>query len=56
MEVFKHGNMYSYGVLLLEMFIGKRPTDDMFSGNVNFPSFERMAFPGQIMEIADPNL
>lgn len=56
MEVSKYGDMYSYGVLLLETFSGKRPTDVMFGGDVNLPSFARMAFPGRIMEIADPNL
>lgn len=27
--------MYSYGILLLEMFTSKRPTDDMFKGEMS---------------------
>ena len=28
------GDIYNYGILLLEMFIGRRPTDEMFKEEI----------------------
>ncbi|KAL7182452.1 hypothetical protein ACSBR1_041206 [Camellia fascicularis] len=55
-EVSMQGDMYSYGVLLLEMFTGKRPTDNMFTGNVNLHSYVQMCLPKQVMQIVDPQI
>jgi len=46
------GDIYSYGVLLLEMFIGKRPTDDMFKDGLNI----HMALPERVMDIVDSSM
>ncbi|XP_058089376.1 probable LRR receptor-like serine/threonine-protein kinase At3g47570 [Magnolia sinica] len=51
-----HGDVYSYGILLLEMITGKRPTDDMFKDNQNLHHFAKSSFPEQVMEIIDPRL
>lgn len=53
-EVSTFGDVYSYGILLLEMFTGKRPTDHMFSGTMSLHSFAKMALPDQVATIVDP--
>lgn len=55
-EVWTQGDVYSYGILLLEMFTGKRPTDDMFQGTSNLHGFVKEALPEQVIEIVDPVL
>ncbi|KAH7855867.1 hypothetical protein Vadar_029850 [Vaccinium darrowii] len=50
------GDMYSYGVLLLEMFTGKRPTNKMFTESINLHRFERMALPSQVMNDVDHHI
>ncbi|CAL5391845.1 unnamed protein product [Camellia sinensis] len=55
-EVSTQSDMYSYGVLLLEMFTGKKPTSNMFIGNVNLHSYVKMCLPEQVMQIVDPQI
>ncbi|KAL7164765.1 hypothetical protein ACSBR2_040631 [Camellia fascicularis] len=55
-EVSTQGDMYSYGVVLLEMFTGKRPTNNMFTGNVNLHSYIKMCLPEQVMQIVDSHI
>ncbi|XP_039142787.1 probable LRR receptor-like serine/threonine-protein kinase At3g47570 [Dioscorea cayenensis subsp. rotundata] len=51
------GDVYSYGILLLEMFTGKRPTDDMFTDGMSLRKFvEAGVISEQYMEIIDPKI
>ncbi|MED6161459.1 hypothetical protein PIB30_060895 [Stylosanthes scabra] len=50
------GDMYSYGILLLEMVTGKKPTDSMFGEGLSLHMFCNMAIPERISEIVDSRL
>ncbi|XP_050281606.1 putative receptor-like protein kinase At3g47110 [Quercus robur] len=50
------GDVYSYGILLLEMFTGKQPTDDMFKDGLNLHDFVKTALLDQVIDSLDPNL
>ena len=55
-EPSKEGDVNSYGVFLLEMFLGKRPTDEMFKDDLNLHNFVNMALPERLVQIVDPTL
>ena len=55
-EVSTKGDVYSYGILLLEMITGKRPTDSMFDEGLNLHNYANVAWPNRVLEIADPKL
>ena len=50
------GDVYSYGVLLLELLTRKRPIDDMFVEGINLPKWVGKDFPNKITEVVDSNL
>uniref|UniRef100_A0A1S3XD02 Probable LRR receptor-like serine/threonine-protein kinase At3g47570 n=1 Tax=Nicotiana tabacum TaxID=4097 RepID=A0A1S3XD02_TOBAC len=55
-KVSSSGDIFSFGILLLEMFTGKRPTDDMFRDGLDLHNFVLAAFPHRLLEILDPVL
>ncbi|CAM8907187.1 unnamed protein product [Rhodiola kirilowii] len=48
-----HGDIYSYGILLLELITGKRPTDEMFNNEMSLRNFCEIALPDHVHEIVD---
>ena len=55
-SVSPQGDMYIYGILFLEMFLGKRPTEHMFLDGSSLHNFFKMALPERVRENADSNL
>ncbi|KAK9672282.1 hypothetical protein RND81_12G089200 [Saponaria officinalis] len=49
------GDLYSYGVVLLELLTGKRPTDSNFQ-EYDLHTFVEASFPDNVLEIIDPTL
>ncbi|XP_029130299.1 receptor kinase-like protein Xa21 isoform X1 [Cajanus cajan] len=50
------GDIYSYGILVLEMLTGKKPTDNMFGEGLSLHKFCENAIPDRIIEIVDSRL
>uniref|UniRef100_A0A0E0HSW5 Receptor kinase-like protein Xa21 n=1 Tax=Oryza nivara TaxID=4536 RepID=A0A0E0HSW5_ORYNI len=56
-KVSVEGDVYSYGIIILEMLTGKTPTDQMFSNGLNIRKYvESTFFSHKIGEILDPNI
>nr|GMD59090.1 probable LRR receptor-like serine/threonine-protein kinase At3g47570 [Ipomoea batatas] len=52
----KAGDVYSLGILILEMLTGKRPTDELFKDGLNVNTYAKAALPDRGMEIAHPKI
>ncbi|XP_031122669.1 putative receptor-like protein kinase At3g47110 isoform X1 [Ipomoea triloba] len=51
------GDVYSFGILLLEMYTAKRPVDDFVNdGCSSLYDYVETALPEQVMKIVDPSL
>ncbi|XP_022951891.1 putative receptor-like protein kinase At3g47110 [Cucurbita moschata] len=50
------GDVYSFGVTLVELFTGKRPTDESFSGELNLMKWVELGYPKNMDEIVDAAL
>lgn len=50
------GDVYSYGILLLEMFTGRRPTDEMFKDDQTLHNLCKKSLAAKTREIIDSRL
>lgn len=55
-KVSTHGDIYSFGILLLELFTGKRPTEPMFSGELSLREYVERSLPDRLNQVLDPSL
>ncbi|XP_061357693.1 probable LRR receptor-like serine/threonine-protein kinase At3g47570 [Gastrolobium bilobum] len=53
-EVSIEGDMYSFGILVLEMLTGKRPTDEIFKDDHNLYNYVQTSIPNHLLQIVDP--
>ena len=49
-------NVYSFGIVLLEIFLRKRPTDDMFKDGLDIAKFVEVHYSSKVSQIVDPEL
>ncbi|KAK2983456.1 hypothetical protein RJ640_024452, partial [Escallonia rubra] len=49
-------DVYSYGIMLMETFTGKKPTDEMFVGHMTLKCWVKESLPSAVIQVIDRNL
>ncbi|XP_027182366.1 probable LRR receptor-like serine/threonine-protein kinase At3g47570 [Coffea eugenioides] len=49
-------DVYSYGIMLMEVFSRRKPNDEMFVGNLNLKSWINDSLPNSILQVIDAKL
>ncbi|XP_054785110.1 putative receptor-like protein kinase At3g47110 [Prosopis cineraria] len=55
-EISTQGDVYSFGILILEMLTGRKPTDEMFKDGHDLHSYVKAAYPNNLLDIVDSAL
>ncbi|XP_020207563.1 putative receptor-like protein kinase At3g47110 [Cajanus cajan] len=55
-EVSTLGDVYSFGILVLEMLTGRKPTNEMFINGINLHNFVKVSLPDKLLHIVDSAL
>ena len=55
-RVSANGDVYSFGIMLMKTFIGKKPTDEIFNEEMTLKHWVNDWLPISIMEVIDANL
>ncbi|KAJ6790976.1 putative LRR receptor-like serine/threonine-protein kinase [Iris pallida] len=55
-KVSRKGDVYSFGILLLETFTRRRPSDAMFGGDLSLKKWVSDAYPHAVLEIVDSDI